>query len=489
MTYLAGKNKWWTLVALALLSTLFGLTIWAHAQRRPPAGVPTGFDDIVFAISFSPDGRTLAVARGASEPSQRFGRIELWDTETEQLRHVIKGFDGPVRSVSFSPDGQTLVSGSSEFHSSKIQDKARSREGDVFGELKWWDAQTGELKHKLTLPGEGNSSLRATCSPDGKQLAIVESFIQFSLFISGAPFGAGLGSPGLPDNPAFVGRPMLSFSADLKLLDAQTGKPKLKLKTNQPRGATFSPDGKLLAVENGNEIKIWNTQTGEEEYKLKGLKGSPNAIAFSPDGKSLAVAAATYERKSSGRFIKMIANSEVRVFDVRTWTPTLKLQNLGAVNSLAFAPSGRFLLIGGVLDQKEGNLPALKLHDLQTGKTTTFPTGGDDFTQAVDFLAVSRRGNLLAFRAGPAIVRVLDTQTWKVKQDLDAKSAGEDTRRSVNRFLVSVNRVTALAFLSDGKTLSGEIEGHGIRLWDTRTGEVKKRAEDKDTASSMVAIS
>src|SRR5712664_3082616 len=185
----------------------------------------------------------------------------------------------------------------------------------------------------------------------------------------------------------------------------------------------------------------------------------------------------------------MIANSEVRVFDIRTWNATVKLQNLGAVNSLAFDPSGRFLVIGGLLDQNDGNIPAVKLHDLQTGKTATFPTGGDDFSEAVDSLAISRLGNLMAFKAGPDMVRLLDTQTWKVRQTLDAKSAGEDNQRSVNRYLVSVNRVTALAFLPDGKTLSGEIEGHGLRLWDTRTGEVRKRVEDKDSASSLVAIS
>jgi WD40 repeat protein len=58
----------------------------------------TGIDDVVFSICFSPDGRTLAIARGAAEPVYRFGRIELWDTNSGKLRHVIKGFDGPVMS-------------------------------------------------------------------------------------------------------------------------------------------------------------------------------------------------------------------------------------------------------------------------------------------------------------------------------------------------------------------------------------------------------
>lgn len=489
MTYPLPNRNWCKGVALVLSLLFLGLTR-TDAQRRR-AGDTTGFDDVVFGIAFSPDGRTLAVARGASEPSQRFGRVELWDTDTETLRHVIKGFDGPVRSVSFSPDGQTLVSGSSEFRPEKIQEKARSREGEVFSELKWWDPQTGELKHKLTLPGDGNFSVRATCSPDGKQLAILESFLQFNFVNNSAPFSAanaGIGSRGgFPNNGGFRSFPL--FLTDLKLLDAQTGEIKFKLKAGQPREVMFSPDGLLLAVATANEVKVWNTQTGTEVRKLKGFSGAPNAIAFSPDGKRMAVASAKFERKSAGRFIKMMARSEVKLFDTREWTTMIKLQDLGAINSLAFEPTGRFLLLGGLLDQKEGSLPALRLHDLQTGKIATFPTGGEDFSEAVDDLAVSVSGNLLAFKAGPQMVRLLNTQTWKIKQTLDAKSAGEDNQRTVSRFLVTVNRVSALAFQPDGKTLSGEIEGHGIRLWDVRTGEVKKRVEDKDSGSALLAIS
>src|SRR6476646_810389 len=105
----------------ALLCLTVALTMLTPAQRRGRTLNTTGFDDVVFAVAFSPDGNTLAIARGAAEPSQRFGRIELWDTQTGKLRHVIKGFDGPVKTVSFLPDGQTLVSGSLEFRSSKIQ--------------------------------------------------------------------------------------------------------------------------------------------------------------------------------------------------------------------------------------------------------------------------------------------------------------------------------------------------------------------------------
>ena len=482
------RQHYYARLAFAVFSALT-LIVSADGQRTSTPRTPTGFDDVVFAVSFSPDGGTLAIARGAAEPSQRFGRIELWDTETGTLRHVIKGFDGPVRSVSFSPDGQTLVSSSSEFHSSKIQEKARAREGTVLGELKWWDAQTGELKQRLALPGEGSFSLLASYSPDGKQLAVVESFMQFSFLSTNPTFGPpNLGNPVEPFPPRFSG-PIMFFRADLKLLDAQTGESKLKLNGDQAKRALFSPDGTLLVVENGNEIKIWNSQTGEEVRKLKDFKGRPNAMAFSPDGQTLAVAITKYEHENSRRFIKVIGKSEVRLFDLRTWKVTLRLQNLGAVNSVAFEPGGSWLLMGGMLNDRESAIPAIKGWNLQTGKAATYPTGGEDFSDAVDSLVLSRSGHWLAFQSGPATIKMLDTQTWKVKQTWDATSVGNAVERPTSRFLLSVKRVLAIAFSVDGKTLSGETDQGEIKLWDPRTGEVKDKPALDEDDPSLVAVS
>src|SRR2546427_304036 len=111
--------------------------------------------------------------------------------------------------------------------------------------------------------------------------------------------------------------------------------------------------------------------------------------------------------------------------------------------------------------------------DVQNQKTAIFHTGGEDFARAVDLLTISRNGSLLALRSGPDIVQVLDTRTWRVKYTFDANS-NPDNQRPASRFLLSLNHVIALAFSDDGKTLSGEIEGNGIKLWDSRTGEEKK---------------
>ncbi|MCU1264953.1 MAG: hypothetical protein JWM21_1271 [Acidobacteria bacterium] len=472
-------------MAAVLVCLASGLGVWTAGQKRNPLITPTGFDDVVFAISFSPDGSTLAIARGAAEPSQRFGRIELWDMESGKLRHVIKGFDGPVKSISFSPDGQTLVSGSVEFRSEKIQEKARSRDGSVFGELKWWDGRSGELKQKVTLPGEGNSNLRVAYSPDGKDLAVAESFNTWS-FLANAPFQQpGLGFPGSSfPQPS---RPMLYYSADMKLLDAETGEIKQKLSTNQTGEIVYSPSGSQFAVAVNNEVKLLNSQTGKEERRLKGFKGKPNALAFSADGRLLAVASTKYEHESAGRFIKIIGRSEVKVFDTRDWKEMRRESEVGAVNTLAFSPNGRVLMIGGVGRNNEKEIPGVILLDLQTGKTSYLPTG-EDFTEAVDFLVVARSGGLLAFRSGPVTVKIMDARSWTVKQTLDANSVGSIIERPVSRFLVSVKRVQAIAFSRDGKTLAAETDQGEIKLWDSRTGEVKKQLHNNQDDPSLIAV-
>lgn len=487
MTFPVALPKWRRRFLPILVCLLSFLSVATLAQRRRPFNLTTGFDDVVFAISFSPDGRTLAIARGAAEPTQRFGRIELWDTESGTLRHVIKGFDGPVRSVSFSPDGETLVSGSSEYKSPKVNEKALSRYGDVFGELKWWNAKTGELKNKVTMPGEGNSYIRATFSPDGKQLAIVESFTQYS-YVSNVPtFGPGLLSPA--EVVPFSSRSMSYRTSDVKVLDAQNGEQRLKFSTRFPRRAIFSPDGKTLALENGNEVKLWDTETGKERHKLKDFKGGVSSIAFSPDGQSLAVATTKFHTESVGRgMLSTIADSEVRIYDVHTWNVTLQLKDLGAVNSLAFGPSGRVLLIGGLISIKDTAIPGVKLWDLKTGNQANMLTGGETFSEAVDSLAVSHGGDLLALKAGTTTVKMLETQGWKLKQSFDETSIGDGNTRRTDRFVLSVKRVLAVAFSGDGKTLAGELEQGEIKLWDHRTGEVTKHFGDSTEAPSLVTI-
>lgn len=472
-----------TILSVALLA----LTLPAQGQRRTRRGSTTGFDDVVFAIAFSPDGRLLAIARGASDAVYRFGRIELWDTTNGKLRHLIKGFDGPAQSISFSPDGLTLISASTEFRSPKIRQSARSREGLSFSELKWWDTQTGELKKKLRLPGEGSVSIRATQSPDGKLLTLVESFWDQALSVNPL-FESQI--PTYMDRLYSRGFSLarLSLRVRTRIVDAQTGEPGFKLDLDHPGASAFSPDGTLLAVANGKEVKLWNAQTGKEVRKLKNLKGTVSAVAWSPNGRTLAVASTKYGREYGEHFIRIIGISEVKLFDVTTEKVTLRLNDVGAVKTLAFGLDGRVLLVGGVLPENKGEAAGMKLFDLHTGKVDSLRIGAD-YKEAVDSLAISPNGGLLAFRAGAATVKLLNTQKGTVERTWDADSVGDAVERPTSRFLLSVTRMLAVAFSTDGTTVSGESDQGEIKLWDQRTGELKRRLSVRQEDPSLIAAS
>lgn len=472
---------------MILLCLILGSSVLVSAQRRNPLVAPTSFDDVVFAIAFSPDGRTLAIARGAAAPSQRFARIELWETESGKLRHVIKGFDGPVMSMLFSPDGQTIVTGSLEYRSTKIQDVNRYG-GMTKGELKWWDSQTGELKQRITLPGEVNANLKLALSPDGKDLVVAETFMTYS-FLSFSPSTQPplLGSLGLPFPTAPFG-PLVFYNSDMKLVDATTGEVKLKLNDDQANTIVYSPDGSTLALAQRAEVRLCNAQSGKEERKLKGFKGRTNALAFSPDGRLLAVASTNYERESAGNYIKIIGISQVKLFDTRTWREMRKMSELGAVTTLTFSPNSKLLLMGGIMKQGEKEVPGVNILNLETSQLANIPTG-EDFTESVDALTVSKDGRLVAFRNGPGSVKMLDGRSLSMKQMWDAHSAGDAVERPVSRFVVSAKRVLAVAFSGDGRTVTAETDQGEIKSWDPRTGEVKSQLKLDQNDPEFVTVS
>ena len=96
---------------------------------------------------------------------------------------------------------------------------------------------------------------------------------------------------------------------------------------------------------------------------------------------------------------------------------------------------------------------------------------------------------MVAVQTDASSLYLLETKNWKIKQtfneDSDVSSRGIASRR----FLVSVKSVMALAFSANGKTVSGEIEQGGIKVWNPGTGEVKKQLADQADTGSMAASS
>ncbi|WP_330349118.1 NACHT and WD repeat domain-containing protein [Streptomyces sp. NBC_00582] len=242
-------------------------------------------------VTFSPDGKALAVAAGPD--------VQLWDV-TRPARPTPLG--KPLHSsrnnfltVAYTPDGRTLAGGN----------------GD--GTVKLWDVSDPSHPSALgpSLDSHAGQINRLAISPDGRTLAAVAD--QGSL---------RLWDITRPAQPAPTGSPLQASADPLQTV-------------------AFSPDSRFLAA-SGNDatIRLWNladrTHPAPAGSALTGHKDTVYTLAFSPDGHTLV----------SGSF-----DQTIRLWDV---DDTGRARAHGEavtgivdyVNAVVFSPDGRFLFIG-----------------------------------------------------------------------------------------------------------------------------------------------
>jgi hypothetical protein len=141
-------------------------------------------------------------------------------------------------------------------------------------------------------------------SPDGKRFAAAQYYSKGNIRISDTDTWTTSVDLELPPETG-TSRSVIRFSPDGKLLaaddgnstiwlwDTQSGKPVRSLRSHQEyiRTLVFSPDGKtLLSGGSDDTLRLWDVATGKLVHEIAGHQATVVALAFSPDGKRIASA-------------------------------------------------------------------------------------------------------------------------------------------------------------------------------------------------------
>ena len=186
----------------------------------------------VVELAFSADLKKLA-GHGFRQ------KIQVWDAVTKERLSTLEETE-PMPGywpLIFSPDG-TILAG-------------RGRIGALGNKIRIWETDTGD--QLFTLGGHTGAASRYTFSPNSK------------VFASGGEDGT------------------------IVLWDIRTGKSLLNLTGHmkQFRALAFSTDSQTLISGSGNEIRLWDVNTGDLTGTLN-TGENVTALVFSPDGKTLA---------------------------------------------------------------------------------------------------------------------------------------------------------------------------------------------------------
>ena len=261
-----------------LLAAVSDIGVWIFdAQTAQPQHLLAPHTGIINSISFSPDGRILAV--GCED-----GTAQLWDTSTGEHQQTFTRdwYRWGVKNVFFMLDGHTLAVVGLDI-------------------LDLWDIHT---KQRKTSPSgvryipetymNIGDEFNRTFSSDGKTIASwsTDTFRFYDIATAKEIRTFKVETRGQ----------RVAFSSDLKTLalstyklpitlwDTTTQTQKMSLTTNMsayPTFLGFSSDNTMIAGQDKEGVRIWNVNTGKAISTLKGHKGGVITIAFSPDNKTL----------------------------------------------------------------------------------------------------------------------------------------------------------------------------------------------------------
>jgi WD40 repeat protein len=384
-----------------------------------------GHSDIVWGVTFSPDGKLLA-------SGGRDKKVNIWRPDGKLIQ-TFKAHDNSVTDVNFSPDGQFIASASTD-KTAKIW-----RRTDVEGKF--------ATRPEIILKGHQGDVYNVSFSPDNQLLATSSKDKTIKLWRRDGTLIKTLQGHQKPVN-------WVSFSPDGNLLASASDDKTVKIwrrdgslvttlsgHTNQVTALTFSPDGNLL-VSGGEDktVRIWTRQDLEPKNQeklqfrpakiLQGHNSKIWSVQFSLDGQQFATA-------SDDNTIKLWSRTGNLVKTFRGHSDS--------VTSIAFSPNKK-LLASTSYDK------TIKLWSLNPPAMPVL-RGHQD---RVNSVAWSPDGQILASASRDKTVKL-----W------------QDNGQLLKTLTGHTARVTSVSFHPNGQLIASGSFDRTVKLWE-RDGHLRK---------------
>lgn len=400
--------------------------VW-DLHRRQCLQILQGHTNLVWHLTFSPDGQTLAT--GSMDST-----IGLWDVATGTLKTLLKGHRHMVSATTFLPGTELLVSSSFD------------------QTLKYWDTQTGLCIH-TSVAHEGEVWGVST-SPDGQRLVSAGNDKTVKLWDSQAKQCIKTlgGTSTQVYGVAFASPDCLISSGDdefVRVWDVKTGQCQLLAGhlTWVWSVATHLGRQRLATAGGDCTVRIWDLKSGQCLKTLSGHTATIYGLTWSADGQTLASCGADARTKlwdiATGKCLRTFEGH-------RSW-----------VWSCALAAAAPRLFTAS-------NDETLKIWDIPTGDCLNTLSGHKERIWAV---ALSPDDGLVVSGSEDYTAKVWDAATGECLQTLRGHTS----------------QVKTVAFAPQGKLIATGGQDCTLKLWDWQ-GHCLQTLEGHTSAISSLAF-